>query len=81
MMLIIGRAVAGIGSSGIQNGAFTIMAASVPLEKRPPLMGILMGGAQLGIVLGPVIGGALTEYTTWRWCTCNPSFAPLDTSC
>ena len=29
-MLIVGRAVAGIGGSGIQNGALTIIAACVP---------------------------------------------------
>lgn len=67
-MLIIGRAIAGIGVSGSQNGAFTIVAASVPLEKRPALIGMLMGGSQLGLVIGPLIGGALTEYTSWRWC-------------
>lgn len=67
-MFILGRAVAGIGSSGIQNGSFSIVAAAAPLERRPTLMGITMGICQLGLVSGPLIGGALTEYRTWRWC-------------
>ena len=33
--LIVGRAVAGMGSSGLQNGAYTIIAGSVPLARRP----------------------------------------------
>ncbi|KAJ4264970.1 hypothetical protein NW762_005213 [Fusarium torreyae] len=63
IMLIIGRAVAGIGSSGIQSGALTIIAKSVPIHRRPALIGILMGFAQLGLVSGPLIGGAFTEYS------------------
>ena len=34
-MLIVGRAVAGMGASGLANGAITIVAACAPLEKRP----------------------------------------------
>ncbi|KAL4914771.1 major facilitator superfamily-domain-containing protein [Aspergillus aurantiobrunneus] len=66
--LIGGRALAGIGSSGLLNGGMTIIAGAVPLEKRPVYTGIYLGISQLGIVCGPLIGGALTEYTTWRWC-------------
>jgi MFS family permease len=34
-MLIVGRAFAGMGGSGIMNGAFTIIAGCVPMAKRP----------------------------------------------
>lgn len=33
-MLIGGRALAGIGSSGLLNGGMTIIAGAVPLDKR-----------------------------------------------
>ncbi|BCS17397.1 MDR family MFS transporter [Aspergillus puulaauensis] len=67
-MLIVGRAVSGMGTSGMINGALTIIAGAVPMHKRPALIGMLMGFTQLGLVIGPLVGGALTTYTTWRWC-------------
>lgn len=66
-MLIVGRAVAGIGASGLQNGALTILAGCVPMAKRPALMGVIIGGGQLGLVGGPLFGGLLTQYASWRW--------------
>ncbi|KAF2103662.1 efflux pump [Rhizodiscina lignyota] len=68
-MLIVGRAVAGLGVAGLSNGAMTIISASAPLHKRPALIGIMMSISQLGIIGGPLIGGALTQYASWRWCT------------
>lgn len=34
-MLIVGRAVAGMGASGLSNGGLTILASLAPPEKRP----------------------------------------------
>ncbi|RYP32943.1 hypothetical protein DL767_004959 [Monosporascus sp. MG133] len=42
-MLIVGRAVAGLGAAGIINGAITIISSCALLEKRPSLIGLTMG--------------------------------------
>ncbi|KAK4187417.1 putative multidrug efflux system protein [Podospora australis] len=67
-MLIAGRAIAGMGASGLMNGGLTIIATAVPLERRPSLTGIVIGVSQLGLISGPLLGGAFTSYATWRWC-------------
>ncbi|KUL82968.1 hypothetical protein ZTR_10277 [Talaromyces verruculosus] len=66
--LILGRAIAGVGASGLMSGAVLIIAQSAPLEKRPGLLGIITGIFGISSIAGPFIGGALTERSTWRWC-------------
>ncbi|KAL1852792.1 hypothetical protein Daus18300_012036 [Diaporthe australafricana] len=66
--LIVGRAIAGLGSSGLFTGAMMTIAQTVPLEKRPAFMGIIGGVYGLASVIGPLLGGAFTNNVTWRWC-------------
>jgi MFS family permease len=66
--LIIGRAIAGVGSAGIFSGAILIVAATVPLRQRPTYMGLIGGMYGIASVAGPLMGGAFTDKLTWRWC-------------
>ncbi|EXJ90268.1 hypothetical protein A1O1_03367 [Capronia coronata CBS 617.96] len=67
-MFVVGRAIAGMGASGLLNGALTILAVAAPPSQRPMLMGLIMSMAGIGQLAGPLIGGALTEHASWRWC-------------
>ncbi|KAJ4423328.1 hypothetical protein N0V82_002056 [Gnomoniopsis sp. IMI 355080] len=51
-MLIGGRIVAGLGASGLFNGAMTIITALVPLQKRPAVTGIFMGCFWINLPIG-----------------------------
>ena len=68
IMLIIGRAIAGVGGAGLSSGSYTIIAFSAPLRQRPAFIGVL--GAVFGVasVIGPLLGGVFTDNLSWRWC-------------
>ncbi|KAJ5485351.1 hypothetical protein N7539_005339 [Penicillium diatomitis] len=65
---IPGRAIAGIGASGVASGGFVIVLTVSPEKSKPLLLGICSSCFVLGLILAPVIGGAFTEKATWRWC-------------
>ncbi|CAK7203830.1 hypothetical protein SEUCBS139899_006579 [Sporothrix eucalyptigena] len=67
-MLIVGRAIAGIGAAGCFTGAFCIVAVCIPLTKRAAYVGLLQSTFGIATIIGPILGGAFTQHLTWRWC-------------
>jgi MFS family permease len=66
--LIMGRAVAGMGGAGLLVGSFLIVAVITPLDKRPIYNAILSSIYGVAGAVGPLLGGAFTDYVSWRWC-------------
>lgn len=56
VMLIVGRAIAGIGGAGITSMVFIVISDIVPLEKRGSYQGLVNAVFALASVLGPLVG-------------------------
>lgn len=67
-VLIFGRAFQGVGASGIYISIITVLSQITKLENRPILFGTFGAVFAIASVAGPLLGGALTDHATWRWC-------------
>ncbi|GFN19516.1 MDR family MFS transporter [Aspergillus tubingensis] len=68
IMLIIARAVAGVGGGGIVTVVSIVVSDVVSLQDRGKYQGIIGIVVAAGTALGPLIGGLFTEKVSWRWC-------------
>jgi EmrB/QacA subfamily drug resistance transporter len=65
--LITARAVQGLGGAMVMPLTLTLLASVTAPERRSVALGIWSMMAGLGVALGPLIGGAITEYASWQW--------------
>ena len=65
--LIIFRAIQGIGGGAIMANSFTIIGDLFPPSERGKWQGMLGGVFGLASVVGPMLGGWLTDNASWRW--------------
>ena len=65
--LILFRALQGIGGGGLMVGAQSIIADIVPPRERGRYAGFFGATFGAATVLGPLLGGFIVEYWSWRW--------------
>ncbi len=65
--LIITRCFQGIGGAFMVPVARLLLVRSVPRSEIAKVGGQVIMMASLGVMLGPVLGGLITEYLSWPW--------------
>ncbi|MBW7987788.1 MFS transporter [Lactobacillus helveticus] len=66
-LLLVGRALQGIGTGIGLPLMYNIILAEVPKEKLGFMMGIGTMITTCAVAFGPVVGGVVTDALNWRW--------------
>jgi EmrB/QacA subfamily drug resistance transporter len=65
-LLLVGRAVQGLGAGGIFPVASAVIGDAFPAEKRGSALGLIGAVFGLAFLIGPIMGGVLLMLS-WRW--------------
>jgi EmrB/QacA subfamily drug resistance transporter len=65
--LIAARAAQGVGAAIVTPLTLTLLAEAFPANQRGLALGVWSGISGIGVALGPLVGGALTEFASWHW--------------
>jgi len=66
-MEVLSRILQGIGGAFLIPLSHAIILDTYPAEQHGKAMALWGMGAVMGTVMGPTIGGYVTEFMTWRW--------------
>lgn len=67
-MLIAARAVQGAGAAIMQPASGALVISAFAPGARGKAMAVYVGIPLLFMVIGPVLGGEITQAASWRWC-------------
>ena len=67
-MLIAARAIQGIGGGGLVILVNIVIGDLFPMRMRGAFYGVIGGVWSIASSVGPIVGGAFSQYVSWRWC-------------
>lgn len=67
VFLCVTRFLQGAGVALVVPSATSLVLEIFPPSSKGKVMGMLMGGASLFLLLGPFLGGIITQYISWRY--------------
>jgi len=61
------RAIQGLGAGGLMVGVMAIIGDLIPPRERGKYQGMMAGVMAFAMILGPLVGGTITDHWGWRW--------------
>jgi len=66
-VLLVGRALQGLGAGGIFPVASAVIGDTFPPEKRGSALGLIGAVFGLAFLVGPILGGIILSFAGWEW--------------